>query len=372
MEWRVNNIIYVIDAPCGFGKTSWAIQNINNNPDESYIYCTPFLDEVSRVRKHCGAYERFKEPVPYTGTKIDDFNTLLSRGDDITVTHTTFLNATPETLELIRTGDYTLIIDEVLDVITDFNKVQSVENAPRQNVNNSDVKMLLDNNIIQIDDNGRVLWIGSEYDDCKFSEVQRFAKLGRLYCVDNNFLLTVFPPEIFKCFKSIYILTYMFGGSMFKYYLDLFNIKYELKSVIKENNKYDIVDYNPIYDMEFRKKCKALITICDNRNMNNYKTNTLSKTWYDRCSKEDMKTLQNHVYNYFRRYLQKARACNGDIMWTCYEKYRSKLEGAGYTVERKLTAVEKKLPKDKQDKLKQKLSCFVPCNARATNDYHKR
>ena len=65
-----------IDAPCGAGKTSWAIQYMNENEGESFIYCTPFLDEIARIREHCGV-ERFNEPQPYDfGTKIEDFNNL--------------------------------------------------------------------------------------------------------------------------------------------------------------------------------------------------------------------------------------------------------------------------------------------------------
>ena len=231
---KINNI-QVIDAPCGAGKTSWAIQTINEKTDESYIYCTPFLDEIDRIRKSCGRYRRFSEPLPYTGTKIDNFNELLATGGDIAVTHITFLNATQETLELIRTGDYTLIIDEVLEVVTDFNKVQSVENVSRQTITKEDIKFLLEQNIIQIAKDNRVIWCGGEYgDDFKFSEVQRYARLNRLYCVDNKLLIAVFPPEMFKYFKDVYIMTYLFDGSTFKYYLDLFGIRYETVSI--ENN----------------------------------------------------------------------------------------------------------------------------------------
>jgi len=42
--------VNVIDPPCGYGKTSWAIQYMNDMSDEShkFIYVTPFLDEVTR------------------------------------------------------------------------------------------------------------------------------------------------------------------------------------------------------------------------------------------------------------------------------------------------------------------------------------
>ncbi len=297
---------------------------------------------------------------------------MLSLGSDIAVTHTTFLNATPETLELIEWGNYTIIIDEALDVVTSFNDVQTVENTPKQKVTPSDIKLLLENKIIKIEQNNKVVWLDKEYDgECKFSEVQRFAKLGRLYCVDNQFLITVFPPEMFKCFNEVYILTYMFTGSTFKYYLDLFNIDYELKSV-KEDILYELTDYNRESDRKFRAKCKELITICDNEKMNGYKSNALSKSWYDNSRNNDrLGFLQKNVKNYYRNIL-KVNASSGGIMWTCYGAYEDKIRGNGYTRERRLTDDEKKLPKPEQEKILKQLTCFVPCNSKATNIYSNR
>ena len=37
------NKITIIDAPCGFGKTSFAIQYMNESIFERFIYITPFL-----------------------------------------------------------------------------------------------------------------------------------------------------------------------------------------------------------------------------------------------------------------------------------------------------------------------------------------
>jgi len=366
--------INVIDAPCGMGKTSWAIQEINAHEDESYIFCTPFLGEITRIRQSCGLFSRFKEPLPYTGTKIDDFNNLLSTGVDIAVTHTTFLNATPETLEAIRTGDYTLIIDEVLDVITDFNTVQTVAETPRQKVSKDDLKMLIENHLIEIGSDYKVTWCGNEYGaDCKFSEVERFAKLNRLYCVDGRLLLTVFPPEMFSCFKQVYILTYMFQSSMFKYYFDLFGIEYTLLNVAKQGDKYYLQPYSATYDVEFRYRCKELISICDNPKMNQYRTNALSKSWYENSRTDDrLHELRNNLAHYFTRYLKGASASNGDIMWTTYSDYEQSLKGKGYTRTRNLTEQERRCSPEAKKMIEQELSCFVPCNSRATNIYRNR
>ena len=44
-------MITVIDSPCGYGKTTYAIDMINSNQTGNYIYITPFLSEVNRVVK---------------------------------------------------------------------------------------------------------------------------------------------------------------------------------------------------------------------------------------------------------------------------------------------------------------------------------
>src|SRR5699024_12816978 len=44
--------IHVVDSIMGAGKTSWAIQHMQDaNKDEKFIYITPFLSEVERVRE---------------------------------------------------------------------------------------------------------------------------------------------------------------------------------------------------------------------------------------------------------------------------------------------------------------------------------
>ncbi len=319
----------------------------------------------------------FREPFPFNGTKIEDFNSLLAKGKNIAVTHTTFLNATTETAELLRDGGYTLIIDEALDVVTEFNKTQTVENAPRQTMNASDLKLLLEHDIIRIGDNGRVSWNGGECgNDCKHSEVERFANLGRLYCSRGKLLIVIFPPELFKAFDNVFVMTYMFGGSLMKYYFDIFGLKYETKSVCKTDGGYMLIDYDKAFDTAFRSKHKELIHICDKESIHRRYENRalLSKSWYDKASADDLRQLKNDISTYFTRYLkaQAPKASNGDIMWTTFGDYENKVKGKGYTRERQLTAEEKALSSDEQEKITAKLNCFVPCNARATNDFKKR
>lgn len=344
---------------------------MNEHQDQSYVYTTPFLDEITRIRKVCGEH-RFSEPAPYYRTKIDDFNNLLAQGEDIAVTHTTFLNATQDTTNCITDGGYTLIADEVLDVVVDFNK--ATENEPVQHICSGDIDLLVKEGLVSIDNNFKVSWTGGEYgDDNKFSMVAHFAKLGRLYCVRQKLMLCVFPPSIFAAFRQVYILTYLFEGSTFKSYLDLFGIDYEILSVQRrDDGRYYICEHDVDSEMAFRKKSGALVTVCNNDRINRgYKHGAFSKSWFETnaCKKDVFERLRGDM-RYFFETVAKAKA--KDILFTCPNDYISKVKGKGYTCVRSLTREEKSLPDKERKKIERTLSCFVPLNARASNDYRER
>ena len=55
-------MVTIIDSPCGRGKTTYAINYINERPTDNFVYITPFLKEVERVieqTKFNGADKRF-------------------------------------------------------------------------------------------------------------------------------------------------------------------------------------------------------------------------------------------------------------------------------------------------------------------------
>lgn len=382
--------ITIIDAPCGAGKTSFAIQYINENPNESFVFCTPYLTEIQRIISSCknpNGTNRFYEPKQYeTGRKIDGFNTLLDEGADIAVTHSTFLNATPDTLDFIRRGNYTLFVDEVLDTIIEFNDAQSVEESGgRQMIQKGDLDFLFQNNLIEVGHDYKVTWTGkdTEAGEHKFSKVRQYADLGRLYCVRNKLMMLVFPPEIFSCFKKVYLMTYLHDGTMFPSYLEYFRLPYGLATIQRDaENHYRLAEYSPTSDYEFRRRCCELIHICDNERLNGgYEKTSLSMSWFERQSKDKavqnpqnktLAQLKTDLAHFLTKCVPDAKASNGDIMWTAPKEYVGNLKGKGYTSIRALTREERTLPPERLNKLEMSLSCFVVQNARATNDYGKR
>jgi hypothetical protein len=54
------NKVKVVDSVMGAGKTSYAIQMMNQK-EGPWLYITPFLDEVKRIKETC-KIRNFKEP----------------------------------------------------------------------------------------------------------------------------------------------------------------------------------------------------------------------------------------------------------------------------------------------------------------------
>lgn len=370
----MENRVIVIDQIMGMGKTSYAIQYINEHPELSFIYCTPFLDEVQRIKQNC-KNSNFKEPTYDSSKKIerkiDSFNDLLMNGENIVLTHSTFANANDDTVEFIENSNYVLILDETLNTLENFNDVCS-DNT--QKVSKADIKMLQDVGFIEIDDYGKVKWTGESYAGGKFTDVEKYAKNGTLLYLDQSMLVWQFPAHIFKLFKDVIILTYLFDGSILKPYLQYHGFDWTVKGLAKTDGKYHLTDYCD--NKETLENSRKLITIFDNEKLNNYKNKSLSKSWYksnkaklQKGEENELEQLKKNLSNYFRN-IQKAKA--KDILWTCPKEYMDQLKGAGYTAVRKLQPDEKHLPIKEREKVEKQLSCFLPCNARATNDFKER
>ena len=327
--------ITIIDSPMGAGKTTWAIENIlKPNPLDNHIYITPFLTEIDRIISATKDHKRFRSPENKGEGKLASINNLLLNEDDIAATHELFKHLDSKSHEYIQRSHYTLILDEVLDVISPYN------------LKTGDLQLLLDGHWISIDDDGFIIWNSEVPDwDSTFEEVKLLAENHSLVCVNETILLWRYPPEIFTMFDEIYILTYLFESSILCAYFQYNEINYNKKSVIKNNNgNYELTDYKPFNASIF----EPLINIYDgplNLNIQQKKTG-LSKQWFlSSENKNDIKQLKNNIYNYIHNVV---KAPGGSIMWTCFKDDIGKLKGKGYA------------------------NSHVSCNCRSTNDYANR
>lgn len=328
--------VNVVDSIMGSGKTSWAIQYMNNaDSDRNFIYITPFLDEVKRV-KDSVTNRKFIAPVNKGKGKLDNLKKLIINENDIVSTHALFQNADAELIELLKISNYTLILDEAMNVVDQFP------------LDKDDFKLLIHNQMVSIEEStGLVRWNNeSAYQNTAYNDLKNLAKTENLYFFENTILFWTFPVTTFKAFEEVYILTYLFQAQQQKYYYDMYNLEYSYKVVEKLNETYVLVNYesrNP-YD---KTALKALITIYEGKLNNIGEADySLSKSWFDKAKNRDIVLkLKKNIYSYFKNNLKSPAKLN---MWTCFKNDIPKLKGEGYT------------------------KGFVPCNARATNDYKEK
>lgn len=376
--------ITVVDAPCGAGKTEWAIAYMNVHPQEAFIFVTPFLSEVDRIKK--GTATAFYDPQHYHRTdllggkagsksKLKDFNDLLASGRNIVTTHTTFTNATQETINILQDNSYHLILDEAVDVLLPLNDIIDSANY---RVNKKNVQLMLDNGIIAVDENCRVQWTGGPQpidgeEKHSFCEVQRHAQNGNLLLIDGKFFLWEFSPEVFNAMESVTILTYQLEGSFLCPYMQLHGMSYDKLSVSGSyESGFELSPY--VVDMEQRVKWKQLITIYQDEKISNI--GSLSATWYKGYVKEHSKSSEaSGLRRALRRFFLSTKAKPCDIMWSCPKDSRNSIAPGGYKLIRELTDDEKQgRTQAQQDEYidNNGLRCWVASNVRATNGYSDR
>jgi len=339
--------INIVDAIMGSGKTAAAINYINSSDDNKrFIYITPYIDEVNRIIKHCSS-KKFKQPEKYNekAPKIISLKDLLNKGTNIATTHSLFHLFDDEIIDLCYSQGYTLIMDEVTEVIEQYF------------IEKTDLDLLLEN-LVTINDNNLLKWREDQqdYTGDKFIQEKRLCDMDCLALYGNSVMLWMFPVKIFRAFRESYILTYMFQAQMQKYYYDFYGLKY--KYLYVTGNSLDTYQFTEsiqtyVHKYDYRK----LITIYDDEKLNmigdlDY---SLSKGWYERNRNNVlMKQLRNNALNFFNNKLtvfngeswEKSKSENN--LWTTFKDYKVIVSGKGYA------------------------KGFLPSNMRSTNEYRNR
>ncbi|YCI77801.1 hypothetical protein M1D47_04025 [Bacillus sp. R1-10] len=363
--FNMTQTINVVDAMCGAGKTSWAIQQINENIGQNrklafgdsgepmkYIYVTPFLNEVERIRNATDI--DFFEP-EVKGTKIKSFEALITLGKSVATTHELFKKLDLDILDVIEEKGYTLIMDEVASVLEKYD------------ITKSDIQMLIGQGTIEIGENDKVLWLDDDYTG-KFSDMKILAQSDNLILQNGIAMFWTMNTRAFEAFDEVYVLTYMFDGQTQCRYYMANDIKFKKHSVKNTGGHYELIDYDPtieprkeiyeklnIYlDDESNKKKSPLNSNYDSREKltNQQRYYQLSSTWFRyTASPKDLKQLSNNLRNYFRSVEPTE---NEYIFWTTISDFAPTLKNA----------------KCKWNKSNDRANDnFVALNARATNSY---
>lgn len=330
--------IKIVDAPMGAGKTSAAINFINEHKAENkFIYITPYLEEVARIKKACG----FSEPFNFTKNSPKRLSLIqfLNKGENIVTTHSMFHLFDDEIIDLCRAQDYILIMDEVTDVVEPYQ------------MKAKDLEILL-RDFVTADANGVLHWTAQEQTD-KFDDERRLCDLGCLAMYSNVAMVWLFPVKIFEAFETSYLLTYMFDAQVQKYYYDYYGLSYEPLYVIGDSIAEFRFTDEP---QQYRVKCSA-INIIDDEKLNaiGNSPTALSKSWYWRNRENVLiKTLKKNTFNFFNNRLvlfrngEYVKSSASNNLWTTFSDYKALLSGKGYS------------------------KGFIPSNMRATNAYRDR
>lgn len=332
--------VHVVDMIMGSGKSSAAINYMNKTYEENrFLYVTPFLTEVARVREQCPDLN-FVEPELRNGHgKLSDIRFLLSKGRNIATTHVLFSMFTAELIDICRSYGYTLIMDEVANVVTEYK------------IGADDRVTLLEKYAYIEEGTGLIRWREekSDYKDEKYQAEKRLCDLQALACYgDSEITMWLLPIECFNAFEEVYILTYLFEGQIQRYYYDFFKLPYDYLYVKGDSlEEYEFTSEPQMQKIKY--DYSKLIHICESDKLNKIGQfeYDLSKTWFERNAKNKvvLPQLKNNLFNFFHN-MQKSPADNN--IWTTFKDYQKHLSGKGYS------------------------KGFLPSNSRATNAYKDR
>ena len=331
--------VTIIDAMCGAGKTSWAIQEINKNPEGPWLFITPYLDEVGRILEACSGFHEFSEPSAKGQSKSQSLRDLVTESKNIVSTHALFKQIDDDTINDIENAGYRLIIDEVPPVLDKIN-VPNKEVATLFNVNVLKRGEQITEKIVKVKQ--------GETELGRYEELRRTAKRDQLVLVDDVLFFWVFPARAFEAFKDITVMTYLYPGSILSCYFRCYGFEVDRMSVTGEYGVYQVVPHDSELERDRRTKVKALVTIYEMPNDKLFDKTALSYSWYSGKKPVLFKRLQADHYNYHKNRM-KAKA--DEVMWTAFKDCNTtnkKVQPNGYA------------------------KCFVPCNLRASNGYRKK
>jgi hypothetical protein len=325
--------ITVVDSVMGSGKSSWAIQYMNEaDPFERFIYITPINTEVDRIKEACPTRDfRSTNLDKYSGRKLHVVKEWLQDRANICSTHSLFRSADPEFLAYVRENNYTLILDEAMTVI----EIADVQPE--------DITTLIQAENIAFAADGRVVWLKDDYRTGRFADIKAYANAGTLYHLGGKMFVRSFPAEAFRAFTKVYCLTYLFRAQQQRCFFDMHGLEYEMKAVrVNEDGSYVIAEHNA--RAEGRAELYSLIDIYDGplNEVGRGKT-AMSSRWFSRSTTlDERRTLQRAARNYLMN-IQRAKVV--DALWTT---------------------------KKGAFKVRDFDSAFAPVNCRGTNEYADR
>lgn len=330
--------VKVVDSVPGSGKTEAAIAFMRSHPERRYLFVTPFLAEIQRIKKSCPELY-FEEPADSSlyKTKLDSLHNLLETGANVASTHALFAYYSDETRRLLEAGGYTLILDEVMNVIE------------RENIKMHDFEMMFQSGFVEMEEDGlHVRWVKDDYVGVHQSLMKK-AQLHNLFFFENRLLFWSVPVHSFQSFREVFVLTYMFEAQMQCYYYQMYGLEFEYWGVRHTDAGYEFSREATV--PEYARQLINKVHILEDPKANEIgrAQSALSANWYrlDRKNHDGLhvKAMGRMVYNVLHN---RFNAAGSDCIWTTYKDHLKIFHVNGYK------------------------KSYVTCTARATNAYRDR
>ncbi len=277
-------MIEFLDGIMGSGKSTWAINHINSNPDKRFVVACLILKECDRYETACSMYQ----PQGQYGSKMKEFIDAVRRGDSVVITHSLLLDIDVITLNMIKELGYDLILDEV---ISNFIYVCAADKHT--------IKVLERSKTIKVHGDKKIEWLDEDIEVS--SEIKEATLKGRAYAI-GNFAVAYQSPDIYDYFANTTIMTYMASSSLMYMYFKAtgrqISVRHMQTNIIPNHYKH-------------------LITIDSRSNANSFenKLRKLSSSGMSKMNKRDYAILSKYVNSFFHN----KGYTRGIKLWTTYK-----------------------------------------------------
>jgi hypothetical protein len=363
--------VVVIDSIMGAGKTTYIIDHMNRAYEQAlsdmltgrseaqppkFLYVTPLLDEVDRVKLACPSLD-FRDPAPIHGRKYFGLDKLIDEGANIATTHALFGFLTKETMGKLKEQGYTLVIDEVLTCVDYFSGLKK-----------ADVQTLFGGGHVYVEEATSLLrWNHEQWPEppSRYKDIPGLCDNGNLiaWSLDGegfvpgkrgSLLLWAFPVDFLAAFKNVYLLTYLFHGSPMRAYLEAEGVSFDMRTVADKGRR--LVPWSAAAEREAKDRIRKHLKVYDGplnavaAKAPGSRANPLSKGWFAGTGKgAPSLRLRTATTNYFR-WFSRNGFDSRLFAWTTFKAQRKALAGKGYKHHTQ----------------------WIPLNAKATNDYRHK
>lgn len=370
--------IEIIDEIMGTGKSYATLRHIENlainDVNERWIFCTEYLEEIEkRTQENLQATHLWRTPISGGDeTKTDNLLELLQEPKTqlIGITHALLLSASQNKYInlLLRSKGYKLFLDETLELINPYNGVKIGDFFKSKHHNEltitgeyGKVEWLVDDTAIT---HGNLSSMDKLKVDCAKGIIYCCTKSGSSGNSESLAIVEIENEVLFTQFKRVIVATYNIQDTLFDAYLNIKGITRKkctdivcardtTKAKIKENiifvHKYD----------------KAFTNV------------SLSSGWYQGNKKESATADDYKLINKTIKAIGDSNGCKGNAHLLGFtvpagrlgsQRDPKKIQPKGYphTVCSVIVDAEGIESEGVESKA---LSAYVPCNARASNEY---